>query len=212
MSPGSSDTTRRIELRLPPELADQLDALKPRTQTLPSFCALLIEEKLAACGTLGGPSEAGTPSNTLTSSLTSSLIDRYVVNSITTEEEVKEEAPRKRRQRKPRAQGTPEFEAFWKQYLAIALRANGQTKPAAVQAWVEASKEATAEQLLRALTAAVNEQAKHLKQHGWASPFPDCHRWLSKGYWQQHLDTTVTAPGVDGPGWEPNPEDPSLPF
>jgi len=154
--------TKRVELRLPPDLVFQLEARKPKTQSLSSFCALLIEQGLDGSGTLGGPRAAGTPSTSYSNGITSIEVNTVVTEAVNAEAEPAEPS-QKRRKRKPKADGGPEFEAFWRQYLAIKQRANGQTKPAAVEAWGKVTKEITAGQLQAALTAAVNEQASNTR-------------------------------------------------
>lgn len=210
--------SKRVELRLPPELIDELELQRPRTQSLSRFCALLIEQGLDKPLTLGGP-ETGTPSNTLTSTISStsnssnnSLIELSVVSNENEALEQPQSEPKPSRKRKASAESGPEFEAFWKQYLAIKHRANGQTKPAAVEAWRKVTKEITPAQLQAALSAAVNEQARATRETGWAAPFPDCHRWLGKGYWQQHASQSAEPVLAFGPDLTPPPEFPDAPF
>lgn len=191
----------------------------PRTQTLPSFCALLIEQQLDRLGTLGGPSAAGTPSSFLSiGSIDTSINNRTVVsertgflNGVSDEAQAPAKAKRKR---KPPIKGGPEFEAFWAQYLALKHRANGQTKPAALVAWTKVTKDITPEQLQRALGVAATEQNRAQRENGWAAPFPDCQRWLSKGYWQQYMDRRDAVGLVAGnaPDLTPPPEHADCPF
>lgn len=202
----------KVHLTIPADLLDRIDAAKPNFLDRKGFICLLLSEKLDSPGTLGGPSEAGTPS-TLISTSNSSLEVITVVSEPSTATEKEPSESQKRRKRKPTADGGPEFEAFWRQYLAIKHRANGQTKPAAVEAWSKVTKEITPAQLQAALTAAVNEQARATRETGWAAPFPDCHRWLTKGYWQQHVSGTACEPVLTlQPDFTPPPEFPDAPF
>lgn len=203
----------KVHLTIPADLLDHIDAAKPNFLDRKGFICLLLAQQLDSFGTLGGPSAAGTPSNTsIETSTNNSLIDISVVkNEIEAAEEPVVES-QKRRKRKPPADGGPEFEAFWKQYLAIKHRANGQTKPAAIEAWRKVTKEITTAQLQAALTAAVNDQARATRDTGWAAPFPDCHRWLSKGYWQQHVGSTAEPLFCERPDFTPPPEFPDAPF
>jgi len=208
---------------IPADLLDRLDAAKPNYLDRKSFLCLLLEQQLDTPRTLGGPSAAGTPSY---SSITSTLLSNTSTKNIvvkSVQEPVAEEpveaaataaepAP-KRKKRKSRAEGCPAFEAFWKQYLAIKHRANGQTKPAALEAWHQITKRVTPERLQAALTAAVNQQVQQERETNWAAPFPDCHRWLSKGYWEQFIDaqTPPEAP-VTRPDFTPPTDYPDAPF
>ncbi|MFZ9551031.1 MAG: hypothetical protein ACO27R_03965 [Hylemonella sp.] len=205
----------RVNLTIPPDLLDRIDAAKPNFLDRKSFLCLLISEQLDKPDTLGGPSEAGTPSNT--SSITSNKNNKSVVCEVEAEPEntpaeAQVETGKRRKARSKPVEGCPEFELFWKQYLALKHRANGQTKPAAVAAWRKVTKEITPQQLRSALTAAVNHQAKSQRENGWAAPFPDCHRWLTKGYWQQFVDacSPVEAPLVARPIFDPS--NPDAPF
>ena len=200
----------KVHLTIPADLLDQIDAAKPNFLDRKGFICLLLAQKLDTSGSLGGPSAAGTPSS-ISNSITS-----IEVNTVVSEPQEADPTPpsesQKRRNRKPPADGGPEFEAFWKQYLAIKHRANGQTKPAAIEAWRKVTKEITTAQLQAALTAAVNEQARATRDTGWAAPFPDCHRWLSKGYWQQHVGSVAEPLFCERPDFTPPPEYPDAPF
>jgi hypothetical protein len=183
----------RLDIRTSDELVQQLIASKPKSLSLSKFCAYLIEEQLLQRGTLGA--SPGAPSSSYSSSISTSLIKSIVVSEPETQSDAASELPateapepKAKRARKATPESLPAFEAFWKQYLAIQHRANGQTKPAALAEWKQATKEITPEQLQRALTAALMEQTRVVKETGWAAPFPACHRWLAKGYWQQFVE------------------------
>ena len=84
--------------------------------------------------------------------------------------------------RKPRAKntkGTPEFEAFWKIYLRCRHRANGQSKPKAFIVWQQLVPEhLTADDLTRAIEQAVSDIESRQALGEFASPLPDCFRWM----------------------------------
>ena len=201
----------RVELRLEALLHEKLLAAKPTSLSMPAFCSLLIEKTLDSARMLGGPSEAGTPSTSLlvtTKSDTYKNIYKAInepINEITTPEP-------KASKRKPKAEGSPDFEAFWKQYQAIKRRASNQSKPKALEQWAKAIKKASPERLQQALTRAVQQQLQQERDGGFGSPFPDCFRWLRDGYFEAFLDgpaAAVPAAVSTRPIFDPNnPDDP----
>ena len=85
-----------------------------------------------------------------------------------------------------------QFLAFWQRYQKIKKRASGQSKP---KAWAEYKKLARGPQeaLEGALMAALKDQAIAERNGGFASPFPDCFRWLRDGRYESFLETATTA-------------------
>ena len=87
---------------------------------------------------------------------------------------------------------SPEFLAFWQRYQKIKRRASGQSKP---KAWAEYKKLAKGPQeaLEGALMAALKDQATAERNGGFASPFPDCFRWLRDGRYESFLETATSS-------------------
>lgn len=248
---------KRVELRIPADLADEIEALMPRTQTLPSFCALLIEQELTRVRTLPAYRVgAGNPGHLTTESSFQGSIDSDQLEAQTSLQPsdsnvclehmiladgvgkgLSGETPRKvpltssgtnkptnaepipaARVGSPRqanTKGSPEFEAFWRQYQAIKRRASNQSKPKALEVWNAIVPDVSPADLSKALACAVTQQVRQERDGGFASPFPDCFRWLRDGYYENHLEAaalpTETPAAVVG-GWQPNTEDPTLPF
>jgi hypothetical protein len=150
--------------------------------------------------TLGGPPAGGTPSSSTLSS-TSNFLDlnpkpyKAVTEGVTGQlvpitpdpEQLEPEPAKRSRKRKPKAEGCPEFEQWWKQYLSISKRASNQSKPKALEEWTAACKAHTPDQLLAALKSAVQTQARIERDGGFATPFPDAFRWLRDGYHVSHV-------------------------
>ena len=158
----------RIDLRLPPELHDDLMRHKPKTLSLPQFCGFLLEQHVGGLDravTLGAPSEAGAPSTSYSSSLEVSI-------------------PKSKN--KGRSKGSltlreyPEaFEAFWRAYQSLPVKAAKQSKPLALAAWEEALVHHPAEDLQRAVEALLGVQERELRaERGFTVAMPDCFRWL----------------------------------
>ena len=55
---GGVNVSRRVNLHLAEEFAQQIEAQKPRSLALSAFCAYLIEQSLDRCGTLGVSQDA----------------------------------------------------------------------------------------------------------------------------------------------------------
>lgn len=106
--------------------------------------------------------------------------------------------------RKPRAKntkGTPEFEAFWKIYLRCRHRANGQSKPKAFIVWQQLVPEhLTADDLTRAIEQAVNDIESRQGLGEFASPLPDCFRWMRDECYAVYLEDH--EPMKTKPSWK----------
>lgn len=113
------------------------------------------------------------------------------------------------RKRKPPVQGPEAFERFWHQYQSIKRRAANQSKPRALEVWTDVVRTVDPEALCKALGEAVTAQARVEREGGFASPFPDCFRWLRDGYYEAHLKPTVQQPQLMPP---PPPAVPADPF
>lgn len=118
------------------------------------------------------------------------------------------------RTRQANTKGSPAFEAFWKQYQAIKRRASNQSKPKALAMWEQVLDTGiTAEQLSKALGAAVTKQNQAERDGGHPSPFPDCFRWLRDGYYEAFLEAAAALPApLARPDLTPPPEFADCPF
>ena len=92
----------------------------------------------------------------------------------------------KQRTKNKRREYSEEFELFWKQYQRIKKRASSQSKPLA---WTQFQKlkSDTREVLCAALTRAVQDHSKTERDGGFASPFPDCYRWIRDGRYEAFI-------------------------
>ena len=101
--------------------------------------------------------------------------------------EIKVEKARKPRAKKTK--GTPEFEAFWKRYQSCRHRANGQSKPKAVEVWGQlVPDQVHAIDLLRAIEGAIDDIRSRQGVGEFASPLPDCFRWLRDECYAVYLE------------------------
>lgn len=101
--------------------------------------------------------------------------------------EIKVEKARKPRAKKTK--GTPEFEAFWKRYQGCHHRANGQSKPKAVEVWGQlVPDELQPDDLMRAIDGAIEDIRSRQGVGEFASPLPDCFRWLRDECYAVYLE------------------------
>jgi hypothetical protein len=101
-----------------------------------------------------------------------------------------------------------EFELFWEKYLKIKKRASGQTKPKAYDHYCVIIKNHSPESLALALQRAITDQHQIEIKGGFASPFPNCCRWLKDGFYEAYLPSTVDLPKQN---WEKDKSQ-DLPF
>ena len=106
--------------------------------------------------------------------------------------EIKVEKARKPRAKKTK--GTPEFEAFWKRYQGCRHRANGQSKPKAVEVWGQlVPDELQPDDLMRAIDGAIEDIRSRQGVGEFASPLPDCFRWLRDECYAVYLEDNTPA-------------------
>ena len=112
---------------------------------------------------------------------------------IVVKNEIKVEKARKSRAKKTK--GTPEFEAFWKRYQGCRHRANGQSKPKALQLWGQlVPDELQPDDLMRAIDGAIEDIRSRQGVGEFASPLPDCFRWLRDECYAVYLEDNAPAP------------------
>ena len=83
---------------------------------------------------------------------------------------------------------TKDFEHFWKMYTEMNCeKCVSQSKKPAFEAWQKLDKE-TKEKLPDCLQADIDARIKKIRKAEWVPQFPDCHRWISKGQYEQFLE------------------------
>lgn len=112
---------------------------------------------------------------------------------IVVKSEIKVEKARKSRAKKTK--GTPEFEAFWKRYQGCRHRANGQSKPKAMDLWGQlVPDDLQPDDLMRAIDGAIEDIRSRQGVGEFASPLPDCFRWLRDECYAVYLEDNAPAP------------------
>ena len=195
-----------IFLRLGPKTFEALNAQCPESLSPPAFCALLVEQGLTSNPVIASlpTSRAGAgnrfgydpqlpyqfpPELEVTSS--SPLTE--AVPSKTSETSKKDTVVISKKKRSVKTKGCEAFETFWKTYTAFEHRANGQTKPKALDAWNKATKDVTPDQLLEALNKAQDEISDKVANQTSYSSMPDCHRWLKGEQYAVYLEGNTTV-------------------
>jgi len=101
----------------------------------------------------------------------------------------KKEGIKSKKPRVKRTKGSPEFETFWSAYQAIDHRANKQAKPQAWEVWKQLMDDGVSpDDLTRALSVASDDVDRRLRSGEFASPFPDCFRWLRDECYAVYLE------------------------
>lgn len=177
---------QRVNLFLDDDFAEIIRAQKPRSLSLSSFCALLVEKGLDASGTLG-----------LASGSEASTSNSYIPKSKNIS---------KTNKNKGRKQGEPtiypdDFTAFWKAYQSLPVKAGKQSKPLALQAWKEATAATDPAALLTAIQKQIEVQQSELRtERGFTVSMPDCFRWLRDECFHALLEENSPAVN-DKPSW-----------
>ena len=83
---------------------------------------------------------------------------------------------------------TKDFEFFWNMYQSMhAEKSISQSKKPAFTEWQKLDKK-TKEKLPDCLEADIKARIKKFRNDEWCPMFPDCHRWISKGQYEQFLE------------------------
>ena len=94
----------------------------------------------------------------------------------------------KLKQKTKKNQYTKDFEHFWKMYTEMNCdKCVSQSKKPAFDAWQKLDKD-TKTKLPDCLQADINARIKKIRNAEWVPQFPDCHRWISKGQYEQFLE------------------------
>ena len=186
----------RLELQIPDDLADDLIRYKPRTLSLPMFCAYLLELGVDRDVTLAERpkgSEASISSNNI---IDTSIIKETISSNINrTVGKSKSEKPKKAK----RPAYTDEFNEFWKLYQSAPDRVSSQTKPKAFDEWRAIVALEGTETLLEAVRRAIEEQKRKKTAGEFVGSLPDLFRWLRDGKYEVYLEGHTQQQA--GPVW-----------
>jgi len=174
----------RLELQIPDDLAEDLKRYKPKTLSLPMFCAYLLELGVDRDVTLAERPKGSEASSSYSSSSIKELSSN---NIISTAVNSANEKPKKEKSRK-RPEYSGEFNEFWKLYQSAPDRVSSQTKPKAFDEWKAIVALEGPETLLKAATRAIEEQKRKMTAGEFVGSLPDLFRWLRDGKYEVYLE------------------------
>ncbi len=186
----------RLELQIPDDLADDLIRYKPRTLSLPMFCAYLLELGVDRDVTLAERPKGSEASISSINNIDNSSSKEITSNNIiSTVGKSKSEKPKKAK----RPAYTDEFNEFWKLYQSAPDRVSSQTKPKAFDEWRAIVALEGTETLLEAARRAIDEQKRKKTAGEFVGSLPDLFRWLRDGKYEVYLEGHTQQQA--GPVW-----------
>ena len=186
----------RLELQIPDDLADDLIRYKPRTLSLPMFCAYLLELGVDRDVTLAERPKGSEASISSINNIDNSSSKEITSNNIiSTVGKSKSEKPKKAK----RPAYTDEFNEFWKLYQSAPDRVSSQTKPKAFDEWKAIVALEGPETLLEAARRAIAEQKRKKTAGEFVGSLPDAFRWLRDGKFEIFLEGHTQQQA--GPVW-----------
>jgi hypothetical protein len=178
----------RLELQIPDDLAEDLKRYKPKTLTLPMFCAYLLELGVDRDVTLAERPKGSEASSSINNIIDTSSLKELSSNNInSTAVKLTKTAKRTGKSRK-RPEYSEEFNEFWKLYQSAPDRVSSQTKPKAYDEWKGIVALEGPETLLRAATRAIEEQKRKMTAGEFVGSLPDLFRWLRDGKYEVYLE------------------------
>jgi hypothetical protein len=178
----------RLELQIPDDLAEDLKRYKPKTLSLPMFCAYLLELGVDRDVTLAERPKGSEASSSINNIIDTSSLKELSSNNInSTAVKLTKTAKRTGKSRK-RPEYSEEFNEFWKLYQSAPDRVSSQTKPKAYDEWKGIVALEGPETLLKAATRAIEEQKRKMTAGEFVGSLPDLFRWLRDGKYEVYLE------------------------
>lgn len=197
----------RLELQIPDDLASDLARFKPRSLSLPMFCAYLLEigidrdAKLPAyrvgAGTppLGNPptkqAQDSTPQQPSSEGKAVSAVGFDGCSGLPLlgeELDTKKTNGQKKSKKSAVVEYSDGFTELWKTYQSAPVRVSSQSKPRAFEEWKRVVKTEGEERLLGAVNNAIAEQKRRKSADEFVGSLPDLFRWLRDGKYEVYLE------------------------
>jgi hypothetical protein len=197
----------RLELQIPDDLAEDLLRFKPKTLSLPMFCAFLLElgvdreTKLPAYRVGAGTPPLGnsTPKQVQGSTPQQPSSEGKAVSAVGSdgclglpllpkECDTKKEIGCKKPKKSAKVEYSDAFTCLWKTYQSAPERVSAQSKPKAFDEWKKVVKEEGEERLLGAVNNAIAEQKRRKGAGDFVGSLPDLFRWLRDGKYEVYLE------------------------
>jgi len=198
---------KAIFLRLPDDLVEDLERFCPKTLSLTTFCAYLIElgidrdTKLPAyrvgAGTpvLGNPPtkqvQDSTPQQPSSEGKAVSAVGFDGCSGLSLlgkELDTKKTKGKKTGEKSAKVEYSDGFTELWKTYQSAPFRVSSQSKPRAYTEWKRVVKTEGEERLLGAVNNAIAEQKRRKSADEFVGSLPDLFRWLRDGKYEVYLE------------------------
>ena len=198
---------KAIFLRLPDDLVEDLERFCPKTLSLTTFCAYLIElgidrdTKLPAyrvgAGTpvLGNPPtkqvQDSTPQQPSSEGKAVSAVGFDGCSGLPLlgeELDTKKTNGQKKSKKSAVVEYSDGFTELWKTYQSAPVRVSSQSKPRAFEEWKRVVKTEGEERLLGAVNNAIAEQKRRKSADEFVGSLPDLFRWLRDGKYEVYLE------------------------
>jgi hypothetical protein len=178
----------RLELQIPDDLAEDLKRYKPKTLTLPMFCAYLLELGVDRDVTLAERPKGSEASSSINNIIDTSSLKELSSNNINSTAVKLTKTAKKTGKSRKRPEYSEEFNEFWKLYQSAPDRVSSQTKPKAYDEWRGIVALEGPETLLKAATRAIEEQKRKMTAGEFVGSLPDLFRWLRDGKYEVYLE------------------------
>lgn len=209
---------RRVNMHLDDDFAAEIERQKPKSLAMAAFCAYLIEQALenltggsklpAYCVGAGTPQGNLRPLTDATSTPRQPLAvegsdlqtlvkpdsaSQAQLSSMAVDQEIEPKKKKGSKSLSKHTKGTPDFEAFWTAYQASPSKANGQSKAKAWEVYQDVIKHESPDRLLTAVQNAIADIERRTIAGEFASPLPDCFRWLRDEHYAVWLEQHSAA-------------------
>ena len=197
----------RLELQIPDDLAEDLKRYKPKTLSLPMFCAYLLELGVdrdarlpAYCVGAGTPPLGNSqPKQVQESTPQQPSSEGKAVSAVGSDGcldlvfqpkdlDTKKEIGRKKVAKSAKVEYSEGFALLWKTYQSAPDRVSCQSKPKAFEEWKKVVKAESEERLLGAVNNAIAEQKRRKTAGEFVGSLPDLFRWLRDGKYEVYLE------------------------
>jgi arginyl-tRNA--protein-N-Asp/Glu arginylyltransferase len=183
----------RLELQIPDDLVEDLKRYKPRTMSLPMFCAYLVELGVDRDVTLAERPTGSVASNSsnISNTISSSSLNISSSDNNNTVVKLTKKSGKTGKSRK-RPEYSEDFNNLWKLYQSAPDRVSSQTKPKAFDEWKAIVALEGPETLLEAARRAIEEQKRRKTAGEFVGSLPDLFRWLRDGKYEVYLEEHKT--------------------
>lgn len=198
---------KAVFLRLPDDLVEDLERYRPKTLSLTTFCAYLLElgvdrdAKVSAYHVGAGTPPLGNsqPKQVQESTPQQPSSEGKAVSAVGSDGcldlvfqpedlDTKKEIGQKKVAKSAKVEYSEGFALLWKTYQSAPDRVSSQSKPKAFEEWKKVAKAEGEERLLGAVNNAIAEQKRRKAAGEFVGSLPDLFRWLRDGKYEVYLE------------------------